>query len=195
MMLKKQESAEQMKARYFSNFKNDLGSKEDIKKIVNESVGLDEETLPILMCNICQQTVVDPKECSNGCTSGMWCNDCIVMYFAINPHQNGQCPSCRQPCEVRTPNPRTMFFLNQQVVKCMQKDCPEQGKLQSYEDLVRNHIKICIKKTCSCVICGFQDLKVEDINTHYEVCPKMVENCFYCDLPIQRRKFEHHIQN
>ena len=75
-----------MKQRYFSNFKNVAGSKEDIKKIVNESVGEDGETLPILMCNICQQTVINPKECSIGCTSGMWCTDCIEMYFKTNPH-------------------------------------------------------------------------------------------------------------
>lgn len=43
-----------MKNRYFSNFQNVSGSKEDIKRIVNESVGENGETLPILLCNICQ---------------------------------------------------------------------------------------------------------------------------------------------
>ncbi|CAD8196409.1 unnamed protein product [Paramecium octaurelia] len=90
-----------------------------------------------LLCQICQSLVYKPQECES--CQKIFCLYCLQRWMSIC--NNETCPSHCKQYKIRKPHQIVTNAINQLLVRCGNKDCSEQMKMENLE----NHTKICQK--------------------------------------------------
>jgi WD40 repeat protein len=142
----------------------------------------------ILKCSICLNIYIEPRMC--GKCQIIYCKKCIYKW--IN-EKNGKCPT--HGSEFIDSD---LTIPHKNMLNAIQFKCPSlssQCKFLTFEKL-KLHLENCryLKLDLKCIGCGvIKKLEGEMIN-HLPICPEMIINCRFCNLPIKRKTVEAHKQ-
>ncbi|CAK61783.1 unnamed protein product (macronuclear) [Paramecium tetraurelia] len=126
-----------------------------------------------LLCLICQELVVDPKECSQ--CQNLFCSECITQWL----EKRKSCPyNCSKEIELKNPHRIVKNQISQIEVKCVNKGCDLQMQIQNID----SHLQQCEyqEKQCQFADCDFKDIQ-KQIKHHEQICEHRVQNCQKCD--------------
>ena len=124
-----------------------INSEEEIKSCIQLAEIKDGKD-DLHICPTCLQTLYKPIECVS-------CDTCYCMSCKDKwEESNKTCPNCRRETEFKDMNRLLMKHLNGLSVVCKSKDCELDGKVITYEQLVK-HAKTCFSSKYKFRIGGF----------------------------------------
>ncbi|CAD8207635.1 unnamed protein product [Paramecium pentaurelia] len=126
-----------------------------------------------LICVICLQLVVNPKECSQCHT--LFCSECIQESLI----KNKICPKrCKEDFKVENINRIVKNLISQIKIKCLNKGCDQQMQIQNLD----SHLKQCeyVLTKCQYTDCNLQD-SLKNIKVHQQLCNHRTKTCEKCE--------------
>ncbi|CAK65711.1 unnamed protein product (macronuclear) [Paramecium tetraurelia] len=134
-----------------------------------------------LICVICQELVVDPKECS-GCKI-LFCSICIFKQL----EKNQSCQNCCQNIRLNDSHPIVRNLISEIQIKCINEGCSQQMQLSRLD----SHLKQCEyeKTNCPHSGCNFKDC-LQQMKVHQQICGYITKTCQKCKL-IHKMNEEH----
>lgn len=151
---------------------------------------IDNITLEVLTCPICQKLVWDMIDCSQ--CGNIFCRNCI--YESIKKTTNS-CPMCRQ-----SPFKAIKCMTIQKILTNIQLRCPNCPCQETpfYSDFLA-HLEKCQFRTiyCSNEGCNYKNTmnNKDDIISHSKECPYRKINCHYCGNLVRVIDIKEHETN
>ncbi|CAD8123432.1 unnamed protein product [Paramecium sonneborni] len=126
-----------------------------------------------LFCLICQELVVDPKECSQ--CQNLFCSECITSWL-----QRGKtCPyNCSNQMQLKNPHRIVREAISQIQIRCQNQGCDEKMLLQNLD----SHLLQCqyVITKCPFIDCNFMN-HLKQIKIHQQTCQHRTETCMKCE--------------
>ncbi|CAD8094446.1 unnamed protein product [Paramecium primaurelia] len=146
-----------------------MNSSAILRDLIVDPTNIDQN----LLCLICQELVIDPKECSQ--CQNLFCSDCITSWL----QQKKKCPyNCSDEIQLKNPHRIVKNSISQIEVKCLNKGCDKQMQIQSLD----SHLLQCeyVETKCPFPECDFKD-SLKQIKIHQLNCEHRTKNCEKCE--------------
>ncbi|CAD8205140.1 unnamed protein product [Paramecium octaurelia] len=126
-----------------------------------------------LMCAICKELVIDPREC--GRCKTLFCSICINTQL----EQNQTCQKCSQNIQLNDPHPIIRNLISEIQIKCTNEGCSQQMQISKLD----SHLKQCEQEKTKCPHsgCDFKDT-LQQMKIHQYTCGYRTKTCQKCKL-------------